>query len=175
MTEITSSINSRVTTRVPDVVFMNFTSGIFFSETLVSIKADTNDWANSLESWNPGTKDNTLILKKKKKSQKEHFIVKKKYLSAPPYWTLLILFALLMNNILKEETATTIRRQWNWKWLSQEIIDIDSNRFPFKTQKPKTDYAYQIDKDPNKGHLEMFLTCFKIIPPISHNVTSICN
>ena len=42
MTQITSSINSRVrlwkiTTRVPDVVFMNFTSGVFSSKTLVSI------------------------------------------------------------------------------------------------------------------------------------------
>ena len=44
ITEITSSINSLVrlqkiikTTRVPDVVFMNFTNGIFSSKTLVSI------------------------------------------------------------------------------------------------------------------------------------------
>ena len=42
ITEITSSISSRVrlwkiTSRVPDVVFMNFTSGIFSSRTLVSI------------------------------------------------------------------------------------------------------------------------------------------
>ena len=43
MTEITSLINSHVnlgkyTTQVPHVVFMNFTSGIFSSKTLVSIK-----------------------------------------------------------------------------------------------------------------------------------------
>ena len=43
ITEIMLSINSRVrlwkteTTQVPDVVFMNFTSGIFSSKTLVSI------------------------------------------------------------------------------------------------------------------------------------------
>ena len=43
ITEIMLSINSRVrlwkteTTQVPDVVFMNFTSGIFSSKTLVPI------------------------------------------------------------------------------------------------------------------------------------------
>ena len=43
ITEIMLSINSRVrlwkteTTQVPDVVFMNFTIGIFSSKTLVSI------------------------------------------------------------------------------------------------------------------------------------------
>lgn len=47
--------------------------------------------------------------------------------------------------------------------------------FLFKMQKPKTDYACQIDKDPNKGHPQIFLACLKTIPPISQNVTSMCN
>ena len=35
--KLTSEIMENKTTRVPDVVFMNFTSGIFSSKTLVSI------------------------------------------------------------------------------------------------------------------------------------------
>ena len=53
-------------------------------------------------------------------------------------------------------------------------IDILTG-FLFKMQKPKTDYACQIDKDPNKGHPQIFLACLKTIPPISQNVTSMCN
>ena len=48
-------------------------------------------------------------------------------------------------------------------------------RFPSKMQKPKTDCACQFDKDPNKGHPQIFLACLKTIPPISENVTSICD
>ena len=53
-------------------------------------------------------------------------------------------------------------------------IDI-LTRFPFKMQKPKTDYACQIDNDPDKGHPQIFLACLKTILPISQNVTSICH
>ena len=53
-------------------------------------------------------------------------------------------------------------------------IDILTG-FLFKMQKPKTDYACQIDKDPNKGHSQIFLACLKTIPPISQNITSMCN
>lgn len=52
-------------------------------------------------------------------------------------------------------------------------IDI-LTRFPFKMQKLKPDYACQINKDPNKGHPQIFLACLKTVPPIFQNVTSIC-
>lgn len=48
-------------------------------------------------------------------------------------------------------------------------IDILTG-FLFKMQKPKTDYACQIDKDPNKGHPKIFLACPTYFPKRNINV-----
>lgn len=72
--------------------------------------------------------------------------------------------AIFINVILKEKTATTLRRQWNWK-------SIFSPVFSSKCKSQKRIMHAKSTRIQTKGTPRFFW----LVPPTSQNVTSMCN
>lgn len=98
-----------------------------------------------------------------KKQQQQKILLPVTILKIPDFVS-----AVFLNVILKEKTATTLRRQWNWK-------SIFSAVFSSKCKSQKRIMHAKSTRIQTKGHPQIFLACLKTIPPISQNVTSMCN